>query len=108
MTSESIYRGDAAGMRKAAGGMRNVEGGRRKAEGGLWAHPVVEMERRGVPFTLNTDDPGLFQTTLEKEWELAAGMLGWFPEKFVELTRRTLQYSFLTEEEREQIRKLLM
>lgn len=70
-------------------------------------HPILEINRRGIPFTLNSDDPGLFRTSLQREWELAAGILGWFPEQFVELVRRTLRHTFLTEDEREQIRAIL-
>ena len=71
-------------------------------------HPIEEIARRGLPFTLNSDDPGLFQTTLLREWEVAAGILGWSAERFVDLMRRTLQYTFLTSAEREQIGRLLM
>jgi adenosine deaminase len=92
----------------AVSGEWGKEGGVRKAECGIRTHPIVEIVRAGIPFTVNTDDPGLLQTTLEREWELAAQILGWFPEQFVEMTRRTLGYAFLGEEERGEIRRLLM
>ena len=37
----------------------------------LRRHPLVDYVRRGVPVTLNTDDPGLFETTLNQEYALA-------------------------------------
>jgi adenosine deaminase len=71
-------------------------------------HPIHQIAERGIPFTLNSDDPGLFQTTLQQEWELAARILNWSAEDFVGLMRKTVQYTFLGEEERKQIRQLLM
>ncbi len=42
----------------------------------LAAHPIAEYHRQGVIVTLNTDDPGLFDTTLNEEYARlhAAGM----------------------------------
>jgi adenosine deaminase/aminodeoxyfutalosine deaminase len=34
-------------------------------------HPVRELLDRGVPLTLNTDDPAMFRTTLAREFQLA-------------------------------------
>ncbi|MBI4457321.1 MAG: adenosine deaminase [Acidobacteria bacterium] len=70
-------------------------------------HPIENMARSGIPFTLNSDDPGLFQTSLLQEWERAAEILHWLPEQFVTLTRQTLQYAFLTSEERRQFQNLI-
>ncbi|HEV8130798.1 MAG TPA: adenosine deaminase [Acidobacteriota bacterium] len=71
-------------------------------------HPIRQIAERGIAFTLNSDDPGLFQTTLQQEWELAAQILGWSAEDFLGLMRKTVQYTFLGEEERKQIARLLM
>lgn len=37
----------------------------------LRQHPLVDYCRRGLRVTLNTDDPGLFDTTLNREYALA-------------------------------------
>ncbi|HEY3132611.1 MAG TPA: adenosine deaminase [Acidobacteriota bacterium] len=71
-------------------------------------HPIRRIAQQGIPFTLNSDDPGLFQTTLQQEWALAADILAWVPEDFVALMRRTMKYTFLRPEEREHITRLLM
>ena len=39
---------------------------------GLQAHPVAELFRAGVPVTLATDDPAMFQTILTHEYAAAA------------------------------------
>jgi aminodeoxyfutalosine deaminase len=46
-------------------------------------HPFQLLFQRGVPVTLNTDDPGLFETTLVDEYAKAAGCF--------ELTRNDLE-----------------
>jgi len=39
---------------------------------GLAQHPVAELFRAGVPLTLSTDDPGMFETNLIQEYSAAA------------------------------------
>ena len=40
----------------------------------LRQHPLVDYCRRGLRVTLNTDDPGLFDTSLNQEYALAHGL----------------------------------
>jgi aminodeoxyfutalosine deaminase len=42
----------------------------------LAAHPVRRLFDAGVPITLNTDDPGIFRTTLTREFEIARDYFG--------------------------------
>jgi len=42
----------------------------------LGAHPVRRLFDAGVPITLNTDDPGLFETNLAREFGLARSVFG--------------------------------
>jgi aminodeoxyfutalosine deaminase len=51
----------------------------------LGEHPVRRLFDAGVPVTLNTDDPPMFGTTLEREFQLAAGEFG-----FSEVDLRTV------------------
>ncbi len=38
-------------------------------------HPIREFRDAGVPFSINSDDPPMFGTTLNSEYELAARLL---------------------------------
>lgn len=42
----------------------------------LGAHPVRKLFDAGVPITLNTDDPGVFETNLAREFGLARNIFG--------------------------------
>jgi len=42
----------------------------------LSAHPLRKLLDAGVPITLNTDDPGIFETDLAAEFEVARTVLG--------------------------------
>jgi adenosine deaminase/aminodeoxyfutalosine deaminase len=42
----------------------------------LEAHPLRRLIDAGVPVTLNPDDPGLFETTLAREFEIARTVFG--------------------------------
>jgi adenosine deaminase/aminodeoxyfutalosine deaminase len=42
----------------------------------LGAHPVRRLFDAGVPITLNTDDPGVFETDLAREFQLARNVFG--------------------------------
>lgn len=42
----------------------------------LDAHPVRKLFDAGVPITLNTDDPGVFETSLTREFALARDIFG--------------------------------
>lgn len=42
----------------------------------LAEHPLPVLAAAGVPFTINTDDPPMFSTTLDQEYAVAATLLG--------------------------------
>ena len=54
-------------------------------------HPVGELYRAGVPIILNTDDPALFFTTLDREYELAQKHFG-LPT--AEMASNSFRYAF--------------
>lgn len=58
------------------------------------AHPVRRLFDAGVPITLNTDDPALFQTTLTNEYRLAATELGFTETELRQIAANSLRFSF--------------
>src|SRR6202035_3478011 len=47
----------------------------------LEAHPVRRLFDAGVPITLNTDDPAVFETDLAREFALARDVFGFSEEE---------------------------
>jgi aminodeoxyfutalosine deaminase len=60
----------------------------------LAEHPVRKLYEAGVPIILNTDDPALFECTLESEYELAARSFGFTPRELSEIAANSLRYAF--------------
>ncbi len=65
------------------------------AVGTLGEHPLVEMLQAGLQVALTTDDPGIFETTLSEEHEIAIHRLGLSIETIKGMTLSAIQASFL-------------
>ena len=57
------------------------------AVGRLEEHPIIEMSRAGVVVTVNSDDPPMFATSLNREYEIAAWLLDLDEPGLAELAR---------------------
>jgi aminodeoxyfutalosine deaminase len=57
-------------------------------------HPVRKLFDAGVPIILNTDDPALFECTLESEYELAARAFGFTAHELNAIAANGLKYAF--------------
>lgn len=66
----------------------------------LHEHPVRKFFDQGLMITLNTDDPAMFQTSLNKEYELAQREFEFSDEHLRELARNSFEASFLPVEKK--------
>ncbi len=57
-------------------------------------HPIREMVAAGVPVTINSDDPAMFGTTLDREYAIAAGLLDLDASGLADLARKAVTASF--------------
>ena len=63
----------------------------------LAEHPLPPLVAAGVPVTINSDDPPMFSTTLNREYAIAADLLGLGPAGVADLARAAVRASFLAE-----------
>ncbi|HET6626754.1 MAG TPA: adenosine deaminase [Nocardioidaceae bacterium] len=61
----------------------------------LEEHPISQMVDAGVLVTVNSDDPPMFGTTLNREYQIAAGLLGLDEPGIAALARNAVAASFL-------------
>jgi aminodeoxyfutalosine deaminase len=66
-------------------------------------HPLPQLLDAGVLLTLNTDDPGMFHTTLNREYEIAHEKFGLGRAELAELARNAVRAAFCDEPTRRQL-----
>jgi len=69
---------------------------------GLARHPMAELLRHGVPVVLSTDDPAMFHTTLNEEYQRAQEM-GLTEKELAKLVAQGFEHSFLSEDEQSRL-----
>jgi aminodeoxyfutalosine deaminase len=69
-----------------------------KAVAHLDEHPIVAFRDAGVTITVNSDDPSMFGTSLNQEYEIAARLLGLDARGVAELARAATRASFAPDE----------
>jgi aminodeoxyfutalosine deaminase len=76
---------------------------RTRAVSAMEEHPLPAIVAAGVPVSINSDDPPMFGTTLEHEYEIAAGLLGLDEQGVAELARDAVRQSFAPQRVKEAI-----
>jgi aminodeoxyfutalosine deaminase len=71
-----------------------------RAVASLEEHPIRQMYAAGAVVTVNSDDPPMFGTTLNREYEIAAELLGLDADGVADLARAAVCASFLDVAER--------
>ena len=66
----------------------------------LHDHPIRKYFDQGIIITLNSDDPAMFGTTLNREYQLAQSEFGFTDEHLRELARNSFEASFLPAEKK--------
>jgi len=61
-------------------------------------HPLPKLVAAGVPVTINSDDPPMFSTTLNREYAVAAQMLNLDHNGVADLARAAVDVSFLDDQ----------
>jgi adenosine deaminase len=68
---------------------------RTRSVASLDEHPLAALVAAGVPVSISSDDPPMFSTTLNHEYEVAAGLLGLDNAGLADLARASVRQSFL-------------
>jgi aminodeoxyfutalosine deaminase len=69
-----------------------------RAVASLDEHPIREMYAAGAVVTINSDDPPMFNTSLNREYEIAAELLGLDAGGVTDLVRAAVRASFAPDE----------
>ena len=69
----------------------------------LEEHPIRAFRDAGVTVTVNSDDPPMFGTTLNREYAIAADLLGLDEAGVADLARTALRASFAPDDVRERV-----
>ncbi|MFM6929409.1 MAG: adenosine deaminase [Bdellovibrio sp.] len=68
------------------------------------AHPVRQLMEAGVLITINSDDPGVFATTLSDDYEILHRVHGFTAEDFRRCNQVAFQASFISDQEKARVK----
>ncbi len=71
------------------------------------AHPIERLRQAGVLVSVNTDDPALLQTTLEREYALCQSAFAWSDDVVRSVARTSIEASFASEGIKKQLLEAL-
>lgn len=71
--------------------------------GDFASHPFPALRAAGCKVTLNSDDPPYFQTTLKREYDVAASAFGLSPKELAGITRTALEAAFVDRKTRAEL-----
>jgi aminodeoxyfutalosine deaminase len=74
-----------------------------RAVASLDEHPIRVFRDAGVTVTVNSDDPPMFGTTLAREYEIAARLLGLDEAGVADLARAAVRASFAPDDVRQRV-----
>ncbi|WP_114422847.1 adenosine deaminase [Nocardioides houyundeii] len=74
-----------------------------RAVASLAEHPITAFRDAGIRFSINSDDPPMFGTTLNREYEIAADLLDLDEAGVAELARAAVLASFAPEDVRARV-----
>lgn len=66
-------------------------------------HPINLLRQKGVKVTVNSDDPGIFESSLLVEYDILAQHLGWGENDFMEANKIAAAASFIPLEKRKAV-----
>jgi adenosine deaminase len=67
----------------------------------LSEHPLPELDRAGVPVTLNSDDPTIHRSDINDEYDVAVALWGYSLDDLLRLEKNAVAAAFLPEEGKE-------
>ncbi|KAF2979094.1 hypothetical protein EK904_014222, partial [Melospiza melodia maxima] len=66
-------------------------------------HPVIQFKKDRANYSLNTDDPLIFNSTLDKDYSIVKEHMGFTEEEFKRVNINAAQSSFLPEKEKQEL-----
>lgn len=73
----------------------------------LAEHPLERLRQAGVPISINTDDPALLGTSLEREYALCCEAFGWSDDDLRAVARTSIDACFANDDVKARLREAL-